>query len=62
MWLARDLNGILCLYENKPVKRNTYFTDVNSSIGYIYLPPEWFPEITWENSPQKVEINFPNLK
>lgn len=59
MWIARDQNGVICLYENRPTKRNNYFVGIDN-LGYIYLPKEWFPEVTWENSPKEVEFNIKN--
>jgi hypothetical protein len=58
LWVARDKKNkaLIYLYRNKP------FRDIESGIFYeedsdvIELPEEAFPEVTWENSPQKVNI------
>ena len=53
MWLARDEDGSLYMYENKPVKhavewRGSCLTD---------MPQGMFPEVKWEDpEPTKVEI------
>ena len=74
MWLARDKDGTLCLYENKPNKCTDFFlntpgnlfcvgnnvVDVNYHDGYIELNDSYFPKVTFENSPQEVEIKIVN--
>ena len=56
LFIARDKDGCLCLSEFEFVKKNTTF--VNSKSKYIRLDPSWFPEMTFENSPQKIKIEF----
>ena len=64
MWIARDRVGIaagftpkLMLYEDKPflqtdIKEGMYFCKgFNTS-----LPTNYFPEVTFENSPMEVEL------
>ena len=57
MWIARDRNGDLYLYENKP---DTFETDIfhpqNEDELCDQLNNDLFPEVTFENSPQEVEI------
>lgn len=56
LWIARDKNGRLFLHEEMPYKNErTWF---NSKGRYGKLIGEWFPEITFENSPQKVELKL----
>ena len=52
MWIARDSNGILCMYFSEPINRGKYFSADDKD--YFYLKPEMFPEVTFENSPKKV--------
>lgn len=52
-WVARDKHGALRLFNKRPV-RLKWFGEWLGSLGC--LNPEDFPEITWENSPQKVEL------
>ncbi len=63
-YIARDDDNALYLYTNKPYLDKTinkisikrYFMWDN---GKCYeLDNELFPEITVENSPQEIEINF----
>ena len=56
MQIARDKDGTLHLFDNIPVKHEEgYWT---SQRGYydIELDSSLFPEVTWENSPKKVEL------
>lgn len=57
MWIARDKYGSLFLYETKPKKYKEYFDTIR---GYkaIQLNDELFPKITFENSPQKIELKL----
>lgn len=54
MWIARDTNGILCMYFSKPTNRGEYF--VTEDRDYIYLKPNMFPEVTFENSPKQLKM------
>lgn len=64
LWIARDKNGDMGLYSQKPIWRKvtwctdpTYFDWVNANfLGY--LEKGSFPEVTFENSPQKVELKL----
>lgn len=57
MWIARDKDGSLFLYEIKPKKYEEYFDSIR---GYkaIQLNDELFPEITFENSPREVKLKI----
>lgn len=67
LWLARDLGGGLCLYSSKPRRdaRSGIFTCEGEKIfqstfddeNHVILDCDSFPEVTWENSPQKLTIN-----
>ena len=64
LWIARDGDGQLYLFENKPVLNGCdavdylYFTSKNVMEGYIKLPRDYFPEVTFENSPREVELKL----
>ena len=76
LWVARDKNGYLYLYNNKPIRtkegtefENDYDSGYVDSIykdyleidkGYIEIDSELFPEVTWENSPQQVKLTLVN--
>lgn len=57
LWIARDKNGELFFYVGeKPFRRGDIFIVKDS--GYFNLYIELFPEVTWENSPQQVELKL----
>ena len=57
MWVARDEDGILCLYESKPYldMDNEWDSDDND---YLVIDESQFPEVTFDNSPQEVELKL----
>ena len=58
LWIARDFDGYLNLYVNKPSldsDDNVYYVMEND---YLNIDKELFPEVTFENSPQQVEIKL----
>ena len=61
MWIARDKNGNLFLY-NTELTRNengVWFPAEYQPSNPFYcvrLPSDLFPEQTWENAPLEVEI------
>lgn len=59
MWIARDSNGDLNVYEEKPIRSKDYFgilTKGNSFVAYLGINSDSFPEVTWENSPKELVI------
>lgn len=54
LWIARELNNSLILHSTKP-----YYEDGEwvSSTNYS-IDSDLFPEVTFENSPQLVEIKL----
>ena len=59
LYIARDEEGSLYLYDHLPEKRNGYFMP---SRGYnsIVLDDRLFPKVTFNNSPQEVELKLIN--
>lgn len=62
LYIARDKNGKLFLFEEYPIKKDDIFyptTDTNGKFTYFRsMPKNLFPEITFENSPQQVELKL----
>ena len=58
IWIARDKDGMLYLYEDEPklAYSNAHYFD--SANGCYDLPISLFPEVTFENSPQEVELKL----
>lgn len=62
LWIARDKNGCLWVYESQPILNSgkEYFVVIEENFGNSLcaeLPKEWFPEVTFENSPKQVTWN-----
>lgn len=60
-WIARDKSGCLSLFRKKPVWKysNTLnFEDWFNGDFLALIDPKSFPEITFENSPQEVELKL----
>lgn len=63
-WIARDKNDELFLYKEEPVRGEELFTprdfpSTNNKVVTFYsIDSALFPEVTWENSPQKVKIEL----
>lgn len=66
LWVARDFDGVLNLYVTKPSLDsidNMYYADSDMEDDYLNIDKELFPEVTFENSPQEVELKLvENLK
>lgn len=60
IWIARDRDGELQMFEEKPVLiKNTYFI-AQVGTSSMSLDNGMFPEVTFENSPQEVELKLVN--
>lgn len=53
LWIAREKSGLLCLYDKEPIIYGDYWV---SNGSWIFLDLEYFPEVTFENSPKQVKI------
>lgn len=55
VWIARDKNDSLYIYDNKPsVKSDGTFTTEHGVS--IQISSSMFPEVTYENSPKLLEV------
>lgn len=57
IWIARDKCGYSQLYVEKPIKKDGYFEEVPNT-GWFTISHRLFPEVTFENSSQQVEIKL----
>lgn len=58
LWIARSLDGSILLC-NEKMSFNKQFKEWGSYCGsFLRLPKEMFPEVTFENSPQEVELKL----
>ena len=61
-YIARDRDNRLYLYREKPFKGDLIFicrcNNTRHWSELFELDESLFPEVTWENSPQEVEIKY----
>ena len=57
LWIARDDDGFSQLYVEKPIKKDGYFKCVPNT-RWFTISCNLFPEVTFENSPQEVELKL----
>lgn len=56
MWIARDKSGGLYLFPEKPIKDDAY--EYYEGDNWYKIDTGLFPEVTYDNSPQQVEIKL----
>lgn len=57
-WVARDKKGTICLYNECPER---FYAPINEwgtdcPLQYYRIPDELFPDLTWDDDPEPVEI------
>lgn len=57
LWIARDFDKSLWLYDSKP-KKGRYKFKVGIFTHSYRINGKYFPEVTFENSPQEVEFKL----
>ena len=58
-WVARDYDGMLYLYPDKPKKRSYHW--YANKIGYMKLDNSLFPEVQWsDEEPKEIELSIHN--
>lgn len=57
-WIARDGDGSLWIYRGRKPKTNKYGLFLSKTDDFTELNKEWFPEVTFENSPQEVGLKL----
>lgn len=57
MWIARDKDGILGIYINKPVKSFGSWSPFTANEDYAVIKTDSFPEVKWEDEePRKLVL------
>ena len=57
LWIARESDGELYAYETKP-SYDKFDDNWYGDGKWFYMDIHLFPEVTFENSPQKVKIEL----
>lgn len=50
MWVVRDKDGRLYMYDAKPAKFSKIWADMNLGTRYCSLLPDFFPSVKWEDA------------
>lgn len=59
MWVARDKNGTLWLYDKKPRKKKRVGCWSNDTAGMMRVFKPSFPKVKWEDEePTEVELTI----
>lgn len=58
LWIARDKNGALALYTEEPILYYGVQYEGTYKSQMIDLNENLYPEVTYENSPQMVELKL----
>lgn len=59
LWAAKDKTGYIGIYYEKPIWKETKAGIMDWEGHFMgYLNKQSFPEITFENSPQQVELKL----
>lgn len=57
-WVARDKDNTLWSYTKKPIRKFSYVWNNTKNSRSFKIPNNFFPQVTFENSPQKVKIEL----
>ena len=57
-WIARNKNNTLVIFQSKPFLNDNQEWDEHLKEDYMYIPEYLFPEVTFENSPQEIELKL----
>ena len=64
LWIARDKEGSLFLFNNEPQRIESEYMGIWDRAfnclpnDVMEIDDEWLPSVTWENSPQQVELKL----
>lgn len=57
-WIARNTDDTLVLFQSKPILGTDFIWEELYNEDCMYIEEDLFPEVTFENSPQVVEIKL----
>lgn len=49
MWIARDADGSLWIYEDKPIGKNSQRWIMKPNSKNERIDDDWFPEVKWSD-------------
>ena len=57
LWIARNKDNTLVIFQSKPFLNNIEWDEYLNE-DYMYINEYLFPEVTFENSPKQVELKL----
>ena len=57
LWIARNTDNTLALFQSKPILEDLNW-DETLNEDYMFIPEYLYPEVTFENSPKRVEVKL----
>jgi hypothetical protein len=57
-WIARNTDDTLVLFQSKPILGTDFIWEELYNEDCMYIEEDVFPEVTFENSPQMVELKL----
>lgn len=57
LWVARNIDNTLALFQSKPVLDDLNWNEILNE-DCMFIPKYLYPEVTFENSPQEVELKL----
>lgn len=61
LWIARNMDNTLALFQSKPILKDALIWDEILNEDYMFIPEYLYPEVTFENSPQEMELVMKNV-
>ena len=58
LWIARHRSGSLLLFNHIPLLKGDHWLPLNDSTEVYLIDHTLFPEVTYENSPQIIELTL----
>lgn len=58
MWIARNVDNTLVLFQSKPILNDELIWDEILNEDYMFIPEYLYPGVTFENSPMEVELKL----
>lgn len=58
LWIARNTDDTLVLFQSKPILGSNFIWEELLNEDCMYIEEYLFPEVTWENSPKEVELKL----
>lgn len=57
-WIARNTDDTLVLFQSKPILGTDFIWEELLNEDCMYIEEYLFPEVTFENSPQQIELKL----